>query len=284
MPNSLLSRFGNLFAGIASLLATVLLIAVIVYWGWYFFGPKPLHISPAVPENPAVVLRATSLFGATSGQVVEAEKLPVTLNGNIRLLGLIAQNDGQGYAVFRSDSEVFVGKAGDDIGGGMTLLRIEPNAMAIREGNGSERRIVLRDESAALISTASALESGNNAKTAETAAAKTSCVPADFKGIVVRLNTELLQGALTQPETFYALLEAGDNGLTVREDNGHAAMLGLRGGDQLHTANGIRLQQTEDISAAILRPLAAGQNVRLTGMRSGQEAELLLVNVSTCGG
>jgi S1-C subfamily serine protease len=100
----------------------------------------------------------------------------------------------------------------------------------------------------------------------------------------VRLNTELLQGALMQPETFYALLEAKDGGLAVRTDNGHAAMLGLRAGDVLQSANDIALTRAEDVSAAILKPLVAGQSVLLKGKRGEQARELLVVNVSVCLG
>jgi S1-C subfamily serine protease len=126
---------------------------------------------------------------------------------------------------------------------------------------------------------ASKLSSG-----APSAASAVACVPTGFKGGVVRLNTELLQGASMQPEVFYPLLEARDGSLVVRTDNGHAAMLGLRAGDVLQSANSIALTRAEDVSATILKPLTAGQSVLLKGKRGDQARELLLVNASVCRG
>ncbi|MDR1529509.1 MAG: hypothetical protein LBS40_03790 [Burkholderiales bacterium] len=276
MSRSFFSRLENLPSAIATLAATALLIVVAVHWGWYFFGPSPLYVVPPITEDPAATLRAATLFGATSHPTTNTETLPVTINGNLRLLGLVAQDDGHGYAVFRRGGDIFVARAGDDIGDGAMLLRVELNAMTIRENDGGERRIILRDERAALPESAM--------RATQPVALSSSCVPVDFKGVVIRLNSELLQGALTQPEAFYALLDAQNDGLIVHADSGHAAMLGLRGGDKLQMANGVRLRQPEDIGATILRPLAAGQNVHLRGARDGKNVELLLVNASTCGG
>ncbi len=271
-------RIARLFSNIAIFTAIVFLGAVIIYWGWFFFAPKSFYVAPAAPSDPVMVLRATSLFGAGAATNTEVTALPATISGNVRLLGLIAQNDGDGYAVFRAGGNVFIARAGDDVGGENTLLSVEPSAMVLREKNGNERRIVLREDASGKDAAAVSPQFARNPPDSSN-----SCVPADFQGIVIRLNTELLQGVLIKPETFYALLSAQGEGLVVQADSGHAAMLGLRRGDQLHTANGIRLRRPEDITQAILKPLVGGQTVRLAGRRGGQDTELLLVNVSACG-
>lgn len=265
-------------SNIAVFAAVVLLGAVIIYWGWFFFAPKTFYAAPTMPDDPARVLRATPLFGANATATIETAALPVTISGNVRLLGLIAEERGGGYAVFRAGDEVFIAQAGDDVGEGNELLSIESNAMVLREKNGHERRIVLREEVSEKNIIAVSSQSVPKTET------PSPCVPEGFRGAVIRLNTELLHGVLMQPETFYTLLSAQGEGLIVQTDNGHATMLGLRSGDQLHTANGIRLQRPEDITQAILKPLVDGQTVRLTGVRSGQKAEILLVNASTCSG
>ncbi|MDR2710222.1 MAG: hypothetical protein LBB65_02620 [Burkholderiales bacterium] len=275
-----LESFAN---GLAIVLGVFALVVAAVWWVWYALGPKPAHIPPPPIESPATVLRATPLFG--SAPAASAEKVEnVVLGGELRLLGVIAEKEGRGYAVFRMGQSagqgVYIAQTGDEVAGQATLTRIEPNAAILREPSGAERRLLLRPE-----------EKGSNAGTSATGKASLAassnadaCVPANFKGGIVRLNTELLQGALMQPETFYALLEAKFGGLVVRIDNGHTAMLGLRGGDVLLSANGIALTRVEDVSATMLKPLANGQSVLLKGKRGDQMRELLLVNASVCRG
>jgi hypothetical protein len=268
---------------LAVALGAVALAAAVAYWGWYAWGPKPVHVTPAATET--AVLRAIPLFGSASTAPARKSE-NIVLDGELRLLGLIAENEGQGYAVFRVGQGVYIARVGDSVAGQATLTRIEPNAITLREPSGAERRVVLRQEHAEKSGgkLATATDKTSPAASSVTSSLGSGCVPADFKGGVVRLNTELLQGALMQPETFYALLEAKDGSLTVRTDNGHAAMLGLRAGDVLQSANGIALTRAEDVNAAILKPLAAGQSVLLKGKRGEQARELLVVNASECHG
>ncbi|MDR0247774.1 MAG: hypothetical protein LBI16_05215 [Burkholderiales bacterium] len=269
-----LERFAN---GLAVVLGAVALAVAIAWWTWYAFGPKPVHITPAPIESPAAVLRAVPLFG--SAPMTSAGKSgDVVLEGDLRLLGLLAENEGQGYAVFRLGQGVYIAQVGDDVAGRATLAQIEPNAIILREPSGAKRRVVLRPEEK------SAGKENSSAEKMSSSASVAACVPINFKGGVVRLNTELLQGASMQPEVFYTLLEAKGNGLVVRADNGHAAMLGLRVGDVLQSANSIALTRAEDVGATILKPLTAGQSVLLKGKRGDQTRELLLVNASVCRG
>ncbi|MCL2309905.1 MAG: hypothetical protein FWC42_06475 [Proteobacteria bacterium] len=287
-----LEAFAN---GLAIVLGAVALAVAIAWWVWYALGPKPVRITPAAVESPATVLRATPLFGSVP-MAPAGKPGDVVLEGDLRLLGLIAENEGQGYAVFRIGQGVYIARAGDEVAaqpvGKATLVRIEPNAMVLRESSGAERRILLRAEEKSTGKNGEKREENPAAGKAvvgisagaSASASAGACVPTGFKGAVVRLNTELLQGASMQPEVFYALLEAKGGGLAVRTDNGYAAMLGLRAGDVLQSANGIALTRAEDVGAAMLKPLVAGQNVLLKGKRGDQARELLLVNASVCRG
>jgi type II secretory pathway component PulC len=99
---------------------------------------------------------------------------------------------------------------------------------------------------------------------------------------VLRLNAELVGGIVGQPDAWSALAVTDGGALTVREDNGFSAMLAMKKGDRIEQANGIALRSPEDIVNAILRPLTAGQAVRLAGSRSGAPREWLLQNAGTC--
>jgi hypothetical protein len=121
---------------LAVALGAVALAAVAAWWGWYALGPKPVHIMPAPIESPTTVLRAAPLFG--SAPVAPTGKSEaVVLEGELRLLGLIAENEGQGYAVFRFGQGVYIAQVGDEVAGRMTLTRIEPNAIILRESSGA---------------------------------------------------------------------------------------------------------------------------------------------------
>jgi hypothetical protein len=70
--------------------------------------------------------------------------------------------------------------------------------------------------------------------------------------------------------------------LTVRDDSGFSAMLAMKKGDRIEQANGIALRAPDDIVTAVLRPLTAGQAVRLVGSRGGLKREWLLLNAGSC--
>ena len=103
-----------------------------------------------------------------------------------------------------------------------------------------------------------------------------------FSGSILKLHAELLDGLIAQPESWRSMFAADNGSLVVREDGGFALMLGLARGDRIAQANGIALQQPDDVTGAVLRPLAASQPVRIAGSRNGQPREVLAVNASAC--
>lgn len=280
----------RILAALATLVAGIALACVVAWWGWQLFGPPVVRIPAAGPSNPAATLVAANLFGgsgAPSGSTVAAGG-GATLAGDTRLLGIIAEEDQRGYALFRLPTGPKLVAKGEEISAGATLIAIEPDAVTIRDGGG-ERRFLLRGNARAANVIAPAPGASVPAATrTATAAVRTrpsaACAPpSGFRGTVVRLNAELLDGIDADTLQWRTWLSPVPGGLVVREDNGFGAMLGLKTGDRIAQANGIALGVPEDVSAAIVRPLVANQGVRLIGARDGATQELWLANVACAG-
>lgn len=263
---------------VATAAALVLLAAVIAWWGWRLFGPRPVTVTPATPQDPAAAILASGLWRGPGNAPVPAPRSEegATLSGDTRLLGVLAEHDGRGYALFRLPSGPRLVAVGQDIAQGASLVAVQADSITIREGD-RERRIELRaappaKASAPLTAVAAARPARNPA-----------CIPPPgFKGAVLKLNAELFQGIIAKPEAWTSLLAADRGALTVRNDSGFSAMLAMRKGDRLTQANGIALTAPQDVVSAVLRPLAAQQQVRVIGQRDGQPREWLLLNAGTC--
>ena len=267
---STLSRIGVAFA---NLLAFTALAAVLAFWGWRWFGPQPIHIPPAPVKFPAAVLAVSPPFGAGAA-ASEATPAPTVLAGDTRLLGVLSEPDGKGRALFRfADGSARLVAAGESLSSGTTLVAVRPDGVTIRDAGG-ERAIALRAQPGAIPPV-----------TKRGAAASAACtLPAGYKGPVVRLNAELVQGLIAQPQSLRAIADAQDGALVIRDEAGFAAMLGMKKGDRVTQANGIALRAPEDVIVAVLRPLAASQPVRLIGSRGSEARELMILNASVCPG
>ena len=245
---------------VATLAALTLLAFVVAYWLWQLFSPPRVHIPPATPDDPASVLLASGLFtrgAAPSNAATDAT--PQALGGDARLLGI-------------SSGPKLVA-AGQEIAPGATLAAVHPDGIVVRE-TGGERSIALRNAQPKTVL-------AQAAKQETTSASRAACAPPlSFKGQVVALNAELMNGLIAQPDSWRALLEPSTGALLVRDESGFAAMLGLKRGDRIEQANGIALLSADDVISAVLRPLVSNQPVRLTGSRDGQSRELWLRNTA----
>ena len=252
--------------------ACALLALVLAWWGWRWLGPSPLPLMPPAPQNPALALQASGLFAAPAGTPTAVDTTVRTGSADMRLLGVLAEDGDKGFALFRLPGGPKLVAAGRDIAEGTRLLSVQRDGVTVRDGDG-ERRMLLR---AGALTPPPKAVSKSASKTA-------ACVsPPGFRGDVLRLNAELVGGIVTQPETWNALLTVESGALTVRDDSGFSAMLAMKKGDRIEQANGIALRTTDDIIAAVLRPLTAGQSVRVTGTRAGAPREWLLQNAGTC--
>jgi len=264
------SRGWHALALVATLAAWALLAVVIAYWLWQLLAPPRVHIPPAGPADPGSALLASGLFsrGAPPAQSAEA---PAALPGDARLLGVFAESADRGYALFRLSSGPKLVAAGQEIAPGATLAAVRPEEIVVREAAG-ERSLMLRSAQgqSTVIGTSTIDKSA--------AAKSVWAPPPSFKGEVIALNAELMNGLIAQPESWRALLEPSSGALIVRDESGFAAMLGLKRGDRIEQANGIALSTPDDVVGAVLRPLASNQPVRVKGSRDGQPRELWLRN------
>lgn len=273
-------------AALCTWVAGAALACVVAYFGWRVFGPSATHLPIAGPANPAAALVAANLFGGAGAPVATQGAV---LGNDARLLGIIAEPGQRGYALFRLASGPKLVEQGQEISPGVTLAAVHADAVTIRDGAG-ERRFELRSEVAThsprpapQAASRAAPPAASRATAARRAAGATCGPPAGFGGAVVRLNTELMGGLGADSVQWNTLLTPVEGGLLVREDNGFAAMLGLRAGDRLAQANGIALGAPEDVGTAIVRPLVANQGVRLIGSRNGTTQELWLANAACAG-
>jgi len=272
---------------VAMATALALLAAVLAWWGWRVAGPRPFTVTPATPADPAAVILASGLWrapGVAPAAPGMRKEEPAALAGDTRLLGVFAERGGRGYALFRLPSGPRLVAAGQEVAQGATLVAVRPDGVTLREG-GIERSVALRVDRPAAAAAQAPAPAAVNAAAATTVRTSRSAActpPAGFKGPVLRLNAELFQGIIAKPETWTAMLVAERGALAVRDNSGFSAMLAMRKGDRLAQANGIALTAPDDVISAVLRPLAAQQQVRVTGQRDGQPREWLLLNAGSC--
>jgi hypothetical protein len=271
-------------SALATLGGAILLALVLAHWGWRAFAPTPAPSPlPETPERWTTAIVAAPLFGRPSTSTTTGPTgmppAPATLRGDARLLGVVAERGGGGYALFRLPDRgpVFVG-AGQEIANDVTLESVRSDGVRIRD-HGEARDLMLRATPAPASSSAPPTDRSRQA------AIRAACAaPAGYTGPVYRLNAELLTGIASQPESWKALFAPSARGLAVRDASGFAAMLGMKIGDRVAEANGIALSGVDDVLTAVVRPLLASHPVRLAGTRDGKPAEWLFVNAGACPG
>lgn len=259
-------------AALAFVAAAVVLAVVLGWWGWRWLGPSSVAYVPAAPPEPALALAASGLFATPAGSVAAADAPARPASGDLRLQGVMAEESGRGFALFRLPGGPRLVAAGQVIADDATLVSVQRDGVTVRDGGG-ERRLVLRAPAAAPVPKLAAKAGPGNAACA---------TPAGFKGDTLRLNAELVGGIVAQPDAWTALAAAERGALTVRDESGFSTMLAMKKGDRIEQANGIALKAPEDIVNAVLRPLTAGQPVRLVGTRGGLPREWLLLNAGSC--
>jgi hypothetical protein len=263
----------RIVAALCLLVALALLASVLAYWGWRWFGPAPASIAPRAVEGdwPRRIAEA-HLFGNAAPRAAASE--PVSSGaGELRLLGVFAQRDGQGYALFRAGARgPLLIAAGSDIAPGVRLESVQPGGVTLVDA-GARRDIALRVAAADKAQVPAASASPKSA----------GCgAPAGFTGQVVRLNAELLSGMIGAPDTWKALLQPGPGGLVVRDQSGFAGMMGLKNGDHVERANGIALAIPDDIAGTVLKPLTRSQPVWVSGRREDKPQQWLYLNAGAC--
>jgi len=266
----------------ATAAAFVLFAWVAAHWIWRWASPPTPRASVPAPADPAATILASGLWaGGTDAPVTAA---PPT-SGDLRLVGVLAERDGKGYAVFRTREGARVIAAGAEISPGVKLASVDAWSVRIVDASGERTLELRRDAAPSTSAPARTPAAGVAPKVAVLTPRATSpacAMPSGFSGAVLKLHAELLDGLIAQPESWRGMLAADNGQLVVREDGGFATMLGLAKGDRLVQANGIALQQPDDVTGAVLRPLAQSQAVRVAGSRAGQPREVLIQNATAC--
>lgn len=267
------------FEVVALLAGATALSLVAAYWGWRWFGPRAASVAelPQADVPPLVAIALSPPFGVERGRPAPDAVSPdagVAAGGDIRLLGVIAERDGGGQALVRlPDGSPRLVAAGSRLSDATMLVAVRPDGIVVRDATG-ERSIGLRTQPATAVP----------ARSAATARPAACAIPRDYRGPVVRLNAELLQGLIGDPQALRAVVDARDGALVVSDETGLAAMLGMRKGDRVTQANGIALRAPEDVIVAVLRPLAANQPVRILGTRGAEAREIVILNAGACPG
>ena len=272
MPPQMPMRWRLLAAG-TLLVALSLLAWVAAYWGWRWFGPAPV----AEPANPAPSewarrIADARLFGAAASGAAAAP----TATGDLRLLGVFAERDGKGYALFRSSARgPMLVAAGTDVAPGVRLETVRPTGVTLVD-TGVRREMTLRPAAGA--------DKPKPVVEAAVGKAANCATPPGFNGPSVRLNAELRTGMMNSPETWKGMVQADSGGLAVRDQSGFAGMMSLRSGDRVEGANGIPLVIPDDIASAVLGPLTKSQPVWVVGTREGRRQQWLYLNAGACPG
>ncbi len=275
-PGPLPARW-KLASAVAMLVSLALLALVLAYWGWRWFGPAPATIASTPPDGDyARRIGDARLFGVAPSNAAPGLVATTSGMGDLRLLGVIAQRDGKGYALLRSGARgPMLVAVGQDIASGVRLDAVRPDGITLVD-SGVRRDIALRS--------APATEKPPAAVVASAAKSAACTAPAGFSGPVVRLNAELLTGMMNTTDAWKALVEPGAGALVVRDQSGFASNLGLRNGDRVASANGVPLSIPADIPSLVLQPLTRSQQVWLTGQRDGKAQQWLYLNAGACPG
>ena len=259
-------------AWIATVLAALVLALALAHWGWRLFGPvSPPLPPPEMPDRYAPSIVAAPLFGRAGAPATPVNSAP--LLGDTRLLGVFAERNGEGYALFRlADRGPVLVRTGQDVAKEVRLEAVHNDSVRIRD-HGETRDIPLRRQAVAAVVP----------DRSRAVATRTACAPPPgYQGAVYKLNAELLTGIASQTDSWKALLVADNGGLAIRDASGFSAMLGMRAGDRMTQANGIALGNVDDVLVAFVKPLLANQQVRVVGTRSGKPTEWVFVNAGAC--
>jgi len=272
---------------VATLVAFALFAWVLAQAFLRLTAPTPAAMHAPAPAQPVATILASGLWSGAAAP--SAAPVSASAAETFALLGVMAERDGGGYAVVRSRSGARVVAPGGEIVPGVTLVGVDAHQVRVRDGGG-ERTVELRRVSTPVPppgkGVASQVVSAPRASAAPTLATRATsaacAAPAGFRGPVLKLHAELVEGLVAQPESWRALLAPEDGALVVRDEGGFATLLGLARGDRLTVANGVALQDTDDLVAAVLKPLIASQPVRIAGLRAGQPREILVLNAGAC--
>ena len=69
--------------------------------------------------------------------------IPVAPAGPVLKLSGVAQKDGKRTAIIASDTQVYLVGEGDSLAGRYTVVKVDPEAVLLRDASGAEQRLIL---------------------------------------------------------------------------------------------------------------------------------------------
>ena len=118
--------------------ALILLGAVLAYWTWGWFAPRPVARAPAAAEPGGRIAAANGLFGTLQRD----QNVAVPTGIAIKLLGVMAGPGGRsGYAVVQLDAKNSLAvREGKEVAPGIRLAEVHPDHI-ILERNGTRETL-----------------------------------------------------------------------------------------------------------------------------------------------
>jgi hypothetical protein len=242
----------------AALLAGFVLTVIAV--GWWSRVPVDAKnsASQVFPEN-------ISVFPVVASAPTTAARATAIASNDIVLMGTVLPRSGVGArAAFRVNGKPIVVDEGKEIVEGLRLEKVSARSVGVsgKEGGREIEMAVVKN------AVATGASRGGATTTAASPAAPTrvtlvggcNATPTQRKDGIV-LASELLAGALQNPTGLATLLNASTGKLVVQNSAGLGALIGLRDGDVLRTADGKPLTQANDLIARVLQPVSQAQAV-----------------------
>ena len=209
-------------------------------------GNESTNVFPSVPATPAAA----------------AHKPGLAVMGDIALIGTVLPKNGEGAkAVLRINGRPFVVEEGKDIVDGLRLEKVSAQSVRLAGNDGVRELEMSTVKTAAAANAARAATAPTPAiPTRVTLTAGCSATLAQRKDGII-LGSELLAGALQNSTGLAGLLNAAGGKLVVQNSAGIGALIGLRDGDVLRTADGKALTQASDLVSRVLQPVSQAQTV-----------------------
>src|SRR3972149_487100 len=132
----------TVLVSLLTLVAVVLLGAVLAYWTWAWFAPRAEPRLEAIAAQSGSVASAGAFFGGVPRTPETAAPTGIA----IRLPGVVAASGGRrGYAVVQLEAkEILAVRDGADIAPGIRLAEVHPDHVVLERGGGPAETVRAR--------------------------------------------------------------------------------------------------------------------------------------------
>ena len=99
---------------------------------------NPFRYGSAQSSGPSTRTRERAMQPPTS-----EPEIPAAPTGPVLKLSGVAQKDGKRTAIIASDTQVYLVGEGDSLAGRYTVIKVDPEAVLLRDASGAEQRLIL---------------------------------------------------------------------------------------------------------------------------------------------